>query len=346
MVRKSDKLCSIESCVSIESPLEKEASIQAQAIVADNGPFSVLEDLSLPHSRTDITLLPHLAISVSNALDISLLMSTPSCTEQRMPTGQLDISAVSDLVDTDVLRTGCQALDTLLGGGISMDAPAIFEVSGVASAGKTQLMMQLALMCPSPTSVGGLDTYSIYVSTEGSTPFSRLWFLSKSLASRLGLPEETVLAKRVIIERVRTSEDLLNWASWRLPYLLRTTRARLIIIDSIAALYRPEFNDAVSRANHLTLLVRALRVAMIPASAVCVCVNQVSQAADRFSGNLDKTVPALGTSWSNHVSTRVFITRLPATRREARILHSSYLPDDGRRATFLVVQEGIVTSDE
>lgn len=335
-----------QSCVSTKNSREKDFADHAQSIVADNGPLSVLEQLSLPHSHTDPELLPHLATSVTNALDFNLLIDTPSCSKPQTLPAQLDISVAADIIDSHVLHTGCQSLDNLLGGGIHMDAPAIFEVSGAASAGKTQLMMQLALMCASPTAVGGLDAYSIYVSTEGSTPFSRFWFLSQSLVSRLSLPEGTVLAKRVIIERVHTSESLLHWATWRLPYLLRKTGARLVIIDSIAALYRSDFNDAVLRANHLTLLVRAIRVALIPANAVCVCVNQVSQAPDRFSGNLDKTVPALGASWSNHVSTRVFITRRMATRREAQILHSSYLPHDGGKAMFLIVQEGIVSLDE
>lgn len=332
----------VENCLVEDCQVEHSVNIRkARDVVQDKGVFSVLEDLSLPHSRTDPALHPYLSIAVLNALDVSLPIESLVCL-QPIPRDQINVSPLSLCISNDVLGTGCESLNGLLGGGIPMDAPAIFEVSGAAGAGKTQLMMQLALMCACPVSAGGLDSQSIYVSTEGTAPLSRFLSLSEHLSSHLSVPHKTQLAKRVIIETIRTSEDLLNWALWRLPYLLRVTGARLLIIDSIAALYRPEFDDAMLRANHLARLIRAIRIALIPLSAVCVCVNQVSQAVDRFSGNLDKIVPALGASWSGHVSTRIFIARRFGGHREAKILHSSYLPDDGRMATFLVAEEGII----
>lgn len=301
----------------------------AHARVTQQGATTVLEELSRAHTTLDAALLPYLAMVAIERLAypprIRSLSQTPH----------------------SVLRTGCASLDALVGGGFPLDAPAVFEVSGAAGAGKTQLMIQLALMAPAPCTVGGLASSSIYVSTEGKPPISRFHTLSMALPQRLSFAcPDPSLAEGVIVEKVRDSDHLLYWASARLPWLLRRTGARVIIVDSVAALYRPEFHDPVARANHLVQLVRALRTAIAPVSGVCICVNQVSQAVDRFSGTLDATVPALGSSWAQLVATRVFLKRTFDKRRVATILHSSYLPNDGRKAYFRVASEGIVSDDD
>lgn len=318
----------------------------AKQYVFDRGPHSVLEELSYAHTSTDVHLLPYLSKAALDALEQPLPVSVPKLLPSPL-LAETDLLSLSSFVDSPMLRTGSTSLDKLLGGGFPADTPAIFEVSGAASAGKTQFVAQVALMCGAPVSNGGLSSFAIYTSTEGVPPVQRLQSLSTSLMQRLGLESrEGPLSKYVVIENVRTSDHLLNWATLRLPYLLRQTSARLVIVDSVAAVYRAEFTDAVVRANHFVQLTCAIRRAITPMSAFCICVNQVSQAMDPFTGALDVTVPALGASWAHLMATRVFFKRTTGDRRVARILHSSYLPHDGRTEYFCVTGDGVVPTDD
>lgn len=332
----------IEDCISSETEEQQKLLESAQQRVCERGASAVLEELSYAFNIVDEPFLPYLSKVALEALERSIKISTLTLKE-KSAVSKNDLMSLSTLVQGDTLKTGCSSIDELLGGGFPTDTSAIFEVAGAASAGKTQFVGQVALMCGAPKSVGGLSSFAIYTSTEGVPPVRRLQSLSASLMQRLGLgPTEAPLAERLIIENVRTSDHLLNWASFRLPYLLRETGARLVIIDSVAAVYRVEFTNALARSKHFVQLTSAIRNALSPASAFCICVNQVSQAVDRFTGALDATVPALGSSWAHLIATRLFLKRTMGVRRIARIMHSSYLPDDGRFATFSVTGEGIV----
>lgn len=336
----------IEDYISTETEEQRQLMKSAQQRVYERGVNAVVEELSYAYNIVDASFLPYLSKAVIEALEKSITISTPMLKEG-FSALKSDLASLSTVVHSDTLQTGCSSIDELLGGGFPTDAPAIFEVSGAASAGKTQFVGQVALMCGAPKAVGGLSSFAIYTSTEGVPPVRRLQSLSASLMQRLKLgPSETELDKRLIIESVRTSDHLLNWASFRLPYLLRETGARLVIIDSVAAVYRVEFTDALARSKHFVQLTSAIRNAMTPVSALCICVNQVSQAVDRFTGTLDATVPALGSSWAHLIATRLFLKRTVGIRRIARVLHSSYLPDDGRIANFSVTGEGIVPADD
>ena len=61
--------------------------------------------------------------------------------------------------------TYCQELDQLLGGGIALGQ--VTEVCGSPGAGKTQLAMQLAVMCRLPKSFGGVEGKTLYIDAEG-----------------------------------------------------------------------------------------------------------------------------------------------------------------------------------
>jgi RecA/RadA recombinase len=74
--------------------------------------------------------------------------------------------------DTATLSSGCSSLDSILHGGFRSGL--LTEICGEASAGKTQLCLQLLLQsCLSP-SLGGLGGTACYISTEGLSSVKRL----------------------------------------------------------------------------------------------------------------------------------------------------------------------------
>lgn len=85
---------------------------------------------------------------------------------------------------TPVLRSGVASLDALLRGGFR--AGVISELCGEASAGKTQLCLQLLLQSALPSTLGGLGASACYVSTEGVGSVKRLHELAGVYARRYG----------------------------------------------------------------------------------------------------------------------------------------------------------------
>jgi RecA/RadA recombinase len=81
-----------------------------------------------------------------------------------------------------VLSSGNSQLDLLLGGGFREGI--VTEICGEASAGKTQICLQLLLQACLPKSMGGLYASSCYISTEGIGFMKRLHSLADAFASQ------------------------------------------------------------------------------------------------------------------------------------------------------------------
>lgn len=175
------------------------------------------------------------------------------------------------------LRCGCAAVDALLGGGLR--AGLVTEVCGEASAGKTQLALQLLLRCRLPVALGGLGRSACYVSTEGVAAVRRLHELAQRLASRLsasrkrrlgqdetaGILDSGELLDGIFVQQVYTADELVRMLvgdsglflslscvlmrvgeqQTRLPQLLEDKQTKLVVIDSIAAVFRLESTASV-----------------------------------------------------------------------------------------------------
>lgn len=83
-----------------------------------------------------------------------------------------------------LLPTGCESIDELLGGGFRYGL--LTEICGEASAGKTQLCLQLLLHCRLPRRLGGLASSACYICTEGIGSIKRLYELTGSYAEKYG----------------------------------------------------------------------------------------------------------------------------------------------------------------
>jgi hypothetical protein len=181
---------------------------------------------------------------------------------------------------TPRLSFGCPYIDVLFDGGASaaVSSPSspsssssvgcsrpgrgihggITEISGEAGCGKTQLCLQLALMCTQPVSRGGLNGSTAYICCgEGEFPLKRLVQLCQSplfkSTSRV-MSTETLndftratsvntrteplsplktdeLLSRIHIEQCRHSEEALSTLMDTMPAICRDHNIRLLIID-------------------------------------------------------------------------------------------------------------------
>ncbi|XP_017117354.1 DNA repair protein XRCC3 [Drosophila elegans] len=238
---------------------------------------------------------------------------------------------------------GCSALDRCTGGGVVTRG--ITELCGAAGVGKSQLLLQLSLCVQLPTELGGLGKGVAYICTEDAFPARRLLQMSKACEKRH--PKEKLnFLGNIFVEHHYETEPLLNCIRNRLPRLMQQHGVGLIIIDSVAAIFRL-YTDFLERARQMRRLADALLTYADKYNCAVVCVNQVAA-----SGGQDE-VPCLGLQWAHLGRTRLRVSRVPKqhrmgdqliTVRKLDILYSPETPNDF--AEFLITEEGVVDVPE
>ncbi|KFY38627.1 hypothetical protein V494_04291 [Pseudogymnoascus sp. VKM F-4513 (FW-928)] len=183
----------------------------------------------------------------------------------------------------DAIRTLDQGLDALLSGGFP--AGYITEVTGESGSGKTQLLLVLllAVQLPPPH---GLNRSAIYITTESSLPTSRL----EQLRAAHPLLANTSLS-RILTIHARDLEAQDHILRFQLPLAIRRHNVGLVVIDSVAANFRAEFErsgdggaahgaNMARRTAELVGLGALLRGVARSEGVAVVVSNQV---ADRFA---------------------------------------------------------------
>ncbi|XP_018084099.1 X-ray repair complementing defective repair in Chinese hamster cells 3 L homeolog isoform X2 [Xenopus laevis] len=224
------------------------------------------------------------------------------------------------------LSLGCKVLDNFLRGGIPLVG--ITEIAGESSAGKTQIGLQLCLSVQYPVEYGGLASGAVYICTEDAFPSKRLQQLIKSQHKlRSDVPSDVIKNIRfgdsIFVEHTADVDTLTECIKKKVPVLLLRGSIRLVVIDSIAALFRCEFaaKDAAVKAKHLQTLGAKLHNISNRFITPVLCINQVTDRVREMNSEQDddlglqdkKVVPALGISWSNQLLMRVMVARTQHT---------------------------------
>jgi len=182
-----------------------------------------------------------------------------------------------------------ETLDRALGGGIP--AGYITEITGESGAGKTQFLLTLllAVQLPPPH---GLGRPALYISTEASLSTRRLsqmlnsnpLFRSMDPASRPSLDQ----IMSTVTPDLESQDHILTF---QVPVEVERRNIGLLVLDSVAANYRAEFERSSSkrqssnmgaRSTELVRLGMHLRELAQKFNLAVVVSNQV---ADRFSGS-------------------------------------------------------------
>lgn len=255
------------------------------------------------------------------------------------------------------LSLGCPVLDGLLGGGLPLDG--ITELAGRSSAGKTQLALQLCLAVQFPRRHGGLEAGAVYICTEDTFPDKRLQqLIALQPRLRTDAPGDLVgtlpFGDRIFIEHAATVDALLDCVRRRVPALLSRGAARLVVIDSVAAPFRCEFEGPASarRARALQALGATLRGLSQAFRSPVLCVNQVTEPVeeDTALGPLgapgERRAPALGIAWANQLLLRLMADRrrpeeagLGQPGRTLRVVFAPHLPPSS--CSYTIHPEGV-----
>ncbi|XP_005951579.1 DNA repair protein XRCC3 isoform X2 [Haplochromis burtoni] len=255
------------------------------------------------------------------------------------------------------LRLGCPVLDRLLRGGLPVGG--ITELAGESGTGKTQVGLQLSLSVQYPAEHGGLGAGALYVCTEDSFPIKRLHqLIGEQVCLRSDVPADLVSSLRfsdhVYIEHTADLDSLLVCLTRRARLLLTRGLVRLIVVDSVAALFRTEFqaDDWLERNRQLLTFSSMLHHLSQEFSTPVLCINQVtdvfSQSHNSMGPSLSTVSPALGLAWANQVMVRLMMSRLQGTvvrgdqssaLRRLEVVFAPHLARDGQNAA--VWREGL-----
>lgn len=238
-----------------------------------------------------------------------------------------------DTIERWFLKTGVRDLDKLMGGGLS--SKFITEISGPPGIGKTQFCMTTLLL--SLTNSSSLVTdFSpppsvIYIDTELKLDPGRLVQMAQhrypAIYGTISTQQKKALDAllgRVKIIRPTSSKELQHEIE-QLQAMAITSRAVLIIIDSVAALVRKE---AMTERDREEFFMRQ-SVSLKRIAELCNCVVLVTNQASPGSGEEGgaglggefgelhsmtndwgtRMLPTLGPSWHHCVSVRLTMSR-------------------------------------
>ncbi|KAL6634571.1 hypothetical protein ACP70R_027242 [Stipagrostis hirtigluma subsp. patula] len=244
------------------------------------------------------------------------------------------------------LSLGCPLLDRLLSGGLP--AASVTELAGESASGKTQLCLQLALLAPQSP----LSASSLFLHSDLPFPLRRLRLLAPK--SR---PD---ILDHVLVAAAHTPSDLLSLLSRAQRLLSHPSRSphrlpiRLILLDSIASLFRADFDASsadLKRRSALFFQISAkLKELAHRHQCVVVVTNQVVDVVEGDAGNTvawssgRRVSPALGIAWANCVNTRLFLTREldgagGSARRQMKVAFAPHLPE--RSCDFVIRRDGV-----
>jgi DNA repair protein RAD57 len=160
-----------------------------------------------------------------------------------------------------------------------------------SGAGKTQFLLTL-LLSAQLDSPNGLSSSTLYISTESALPTTRLAQLLRTHPVLVSANPKPTLDKviSIVTPDLESQDHILRY---QVPVAVRRHGIRLIILDSVAANYRAEFDrpgpgngqnsgaNMAQRSSELVKLGQLLRDLAREENCAVVVANQV---ADRFSG--------------------------------------------------------------
>lgn len=307
--------------------------------------FEKILSLSIP----ELSLLTKLG-----KRDVSALISAVSeacLTSKIVSAFKLSVDVSSNSYHHDTISTGCKSIDTLLHGGLKTRI--VTEITGESSTGKTQLCLQLSLHVQLPKKLGGLSSGAAYICTEHSFPMKRFIQLVNIHKKKNISFKCHNFMDNVFISQIGDLNCLWHCLKQDLPSLLSGRNVKLIVLDSVAALFRCEYtaNDWLKRQQDLHNLGSLLHKFSYTYGAAVVCTNQVTSVIENTNHCQSSHLkPALGLYWSSLITNRLMLSRTHHdpdsvcfnSLRTMQVLFSPYLPSE--KCNFVVTSDGVKDS--
>ncbi len=230
------------------------------------------------------------------------------------------------------INTGSEALDELLGGGV--ETSAITEAYGKFASGKTQLGFQLCVNVQLPVGKGGLDGSILFLDTEGTFRPERI----ESIAKAAGMDPKDALSRIYFVRALTTSQQILTIE--RADKLIRENNIKLIVVDSMMALFRSEFMGRGAlgeRQQKLNSHIHKLQMLADTYGLAVYITNQVMDNRAILFG--DPTTPVGGNVIAHAATTRLYMRKSKEEKRIVRLVDSPNMPEG--EAVIKITTNGI-----
>ncbi|KAM6073551.1 DNA repair protein XRCC3 isoform 2-T3 [Chlamydotis macqueenii] len=209
-------------------------------------------------------------------------------------------------------------------------------------------------------------TGAVYICTEDVFPSKRLQqLIDQQPKLRADVPAEIIqkikFGNSIFVEHAADLDTFYNCITKRISLLLTRGMVRLVVIDSIAALFRCEFgvSDSVMKARYLQTFGAQLHSLSTRFRTPIMCINQVTDAVSESeaaqcscSVEDNRVSPALGITWANQLLMRLMVSRVPhpeqasgaasghaGTVRTLRVVFAPHLPPSS--CYYTVKLEGV-----
>ena len=221
------------------------------------------------------------------------------------------------------ITMGAKSLDELLGGGL--ETMSITEAFGEFRTGKTQIAHTLCVTAQLPRNMGGGNGKVMYIDTEGTFRPDRI----VPIAERYDL-DPTAVLDNIVYARAYThehQEELLLKAAAQMV----EDQFRLLVIDSITALFRVDFTGRGELAERQQKLGRML--AMITKMseefniAVFITNQVVSDPGASAMFVSDPKKPIGGHIMAHASTTRLYLRKGRGEQRICKIYDSPCIPE-------------------
>ncbi len=218
------------------------------------------------------------------------------------------------------ITTGAKDLDALIGGGIETES--ITEAYGRFAAGKSQLGFQLAVDAQLPKEQGGLGGSVLFIDTESTFRPERI----EAIAKERGLDQAKALEGIVVVRAITSDQQMLTLE--RADKLIQERNVKLIIVDSITALFRSEYlgrGALGERQQKLNSHIHRLQQLADKYKLAVYITNQVMDNPGILFG--DPTTPIGGNVLAHAATTRLYMKKSKEEKRIVRLVDSPEMPE-------------------
>ncbi|GAB7366396.1 hypothetical protein MBLNU230_g8193t1 [Neophaeotheca triangularis] len=239
------------------------------------------------------------------------------------------------------LSTSSSQWDAILNGGF--ESGSINEVFGEFRCGKTQLAHTLAVIAQLPKDLGGANGKVAWIDAEGTYRPERI----VQIAERFGLDPEAALDNMLIARPFNSEQQHEGLHSLSEPFA--TGEYRLLVIDSICALFRTDFSGRGELNERQGKLGQHLRKIIQMAEEFNITVfitNQVQSdpGASALFASVDGRKPIGGHVLAHASTTRILLRKGRGEERVAKVQDSPDCPE--KEATYIITTGGINDPDK
>ncbi|EAN31805.1 Rad51 family protein [Theileria parva strain Muguga] len=253
------------------------------------------------------------------------------------------------------LMFGVKEIDQALNGGLLLGK--VCEIYGPSGSGKTQFALSLTSEVLINNLIHSKDYVVLYIYTNGTFPIERLNEILRSKyedAKGLIKADENFntsqLLKNLYVEKVTDNDELYFTFTSKLEEMLQHN-VKLIVIDSIAALFRTVQNESYhgQRINSITKVGLIMKRISHEYNLLILAINQASGVFNLsnipFLNPRSGIKPALGEAWERCINSRILVTRRRDQRFNREIRHFQVIFSSNSPSTypipFITTKRGI-----